>query len=240
MVGPEPNEPGPVVECESVVALLGDFPALAGFDLSVSASEIVLLAGPNGAGKTTALRLCAGLVEPAAGIARVLGSDLSRDRRAVRSRVGLVGHEAGLYPDLTVRENLAFFTEAARMARMGADPADGASALDRMGVDRRLFDLPVRSLSTGQRRRCSFAAMLVRRPELWLLDEPHAGLDDVGRDVVDGLVLEAASAGATVLFASHELDRAEHLAHRKVTIKAGTAHSNGGGTALEGGDGDLS
>jgi len=92
-----------------------------------------------------------------------------------------------------------------------------------MGVDQRLRDLPVRSLSTGQRRRCSFAALLVRRPELWLLDEPHAGLDEAGRDLVDELVAQAAEAGATVLFASHELDRAEELAGRCVSISAGTA-----------------
>ncbi|MFV0316769.1 MAG: heme ABC exporter ATP-binding protein CcmA [Microthrixaceae bacterium] len=222
---PGATAPGadPAVRLEGVVALLGDFPALAGFDLVVQPCEVLLLAGPNGAGKTTVLRLCAGLLEPAGGSAVVLGVDLTRHRRAVRGRVGLVGHDAGLYPDLTVRENLAFFTEAARLADMGAEVTDATSALERMQVDRRLHDLPVRMLSTGQRRRCSFAAMLVRRPQLWLLDEPHAGLDEVGRDLIDGLVSEAVGAGATVLFASHELDRADDLAQRRVTITAGVA-----------------
>ena len=215
--------PNPAVLLDGVVALLGAFPALAGFDLQVDASEIVLLAGPNGAGKTTVLRLCAGLVEPAAGNAVVLGVDLSKHRRSVRGRVGLAGHDAGLYPDLSVNENMAFFTKAARLGGTGAQPGDRSAALDRMGVDQRLRDLPVRSLSTGQRRRCSFAALLVRRPELWLLDEPHAGLDEAGRDLVDELVAQAAEAGATVLFASHELDRAEELAGRCVSISAGTA-----------------
>ena len=92
-----------------------------------------------------------------------------------------------------------------------------------MAVADRLHDLPVRSLSAGQRRRVSFASVLARRPELWLLDEPHAGLDAAGRDLVDGLVGEAAAAGATVLFASHELDRAEGVAERGVTVAGGVA-----------------
>ena len=75
----------------------------------------------------------------------------------------------------------------------------------------------------GQRRRVSFAAMVARRPELWLLDEPHAGLDAGGRDVIDGLIREAASVGATVLFASHELDRAGDVADRTVEVVGGTA-----------------
>ena len=78
------------------------------------------------------------------------------------------------------------------------------------------------SLSAGQRRRTSFACVLARRPELWLLDEPHAGLDQEGRDLLDGLVGRAVAAGATVLLSSHELDRAQALADRVVTIVGGT------------------
>lgn len=198
--------------------LLGRFPALAGLDLDVSAREVVLLAGSNGAGKTTALRLCAGLVPLAEGDARVLGVDLCSDRRAVHRRVGLVGHDSGLYADLTVSENMAFFARAS-----AADPTHCGDALDRLRVARRLSDLPVRALSTGQRKRVSFAAMLVRRPELWLLDEPHSGLDEGGRDLIDDLIGEAAASGATVLFASHELERANQVAHRSVAVAAGMA-----------------
>src|SRR5919199_4091733 len=81
-----------VVHFRAAVSLLGRFPALAGVDLDVAAGEIVLLQGPNGAGKTTLLRACAGLVAVTSGEAEVLGSDLRRDRRAVRRRVGLLGH----------------------------------------------------------------------------------------------------------------------------------------------------
>jgi ABC-type transport system involved in cytochrome c biogenesis ATPase subunit len=145
----------------------------------------------------------------------VLGHDLRRDRRAVRRHVALLGHAAGLYEDLTVDENVRFW---ARAVRSSADPA---SAQDRAGIDRRVRDVAVGRLSAGQRRRASLAALLVRDAPLWLLDEPHAGLDAPGRDLLDALVREAAADGVTVLLASHELDRATPLAHRQVVIAGG-------------------
>jgi heme ABC exporter ATP-binding subunit CcmA len=209
----------PVVQLRGAVTLLGRFPALAGIDLDVAAGEIVLLRGPNGAGKTTLLRLCAGLLPIARGEARVLGHDLTdrRQARAVRRRVGLLGHATGLYDELTVADNVWFWGRAA-----GAGDADIAGALSTCGLDGRLAALRVASLSAGQRRRTSFACLLARRPELWLLDEPHAGLDQEARDLLDGLVRRAIGAGATVVLASHELDRADALADRVVTIVGGT------------------
>ncbi len=206
----------PVVQLRGAVSLLGRFPALAGVDLDVEGGEVLLLRGPNGAGKTTLLRVCAGLVPITAGTATVLACDLVADRRAVRRRVGYVGHGSGLYDDLTVAENVAFWGRAA-----GADEDDVAGALARLDLDGRLRDLPVSRLSAGQRRRTSVAAMVARRPELWLLDEPHASLDADGRDLVDRLVTDAVSAGATVLLASHEHDRADALATRTVEVRGG-------------------
>lgn len=209
----------PVVHLRGVVTVLGRFPALAGIDLEVAAGEIVLLRGPNGAGKTTLLRLCAGLLPVARGEAHVLGRDVS-DRRQVRDlrrRVGLLGHATGLYDELTVVDNVRFWGQAA-----GAPAADIDAALTACGLDGRLADLLVARLSAGQRRRTSLACLLSRRPELWLLDEPHAGLDQDGRDLLDGLVRQAVASGATVLLSSHELERAEALADRVVTIVGGT------------------
>jgi energy-coupling factor transporter ATP-binding protein EcfA2 len=83
--------------------------------------------------------------------------------------------------------------------------------------------VPVARLSAGQRRRVALAAVAARRPALWLLDEPHAGLDAAGRDLLDGLVREAAAGGATVILASHELERARTLAGRTVLVAGGQA-----------------
>jgi heme ABC exporter ATP-binding subunit CcmA len=209
----------PVVHLRGAVTLLGRFPALAGIDLEVAAGEIVLLRGPNGAGKTTALRLCAGLLPVVRGTARVLGCDLADRRRAreVRRRVGLLGHATGLYDDLTVADNVRFWGRAARASEDAI-----AGALRTCGLEGRLAAVPAARLSAGQRRRTSLACLLARRPELWLLDEPHAGLDRAGRDALDDLVRGAAAAGATVVFASHEQDRAEPLAHRVVDLAGGT------------------
>lgn len=186
--------------------------------MRVEQSEIVLLRGPNGAGKTTLLRLCAGLVPVVRGEAFVLGHDLSVDRDAVRPHVGLLGHQNGLYSDLTVDENVRFWG-----ATVGASADEIDSAMRRMGVAERLADVPVRKLSAGQKRRTALAGLVARRARLWLLDEPHAGLDQTGRDELDRTLREAAKAGATILVASHELDRAESLATRIVDVVAGQA-----------------
>ena len=204
------------VRLRSAVSLLGRFPALAGVDLDVAVGEIVLVQGANGAGKTTLLRACAGLAPFAGGEAHVLGHDLRKDRKAVRRRVGLLGHATFLYDDLTVADNLVF---SARSAGAAASSAEAAMA--RLDLDGRLRDVPAGRLSAGQRRRVALAAVVARRPDLWLLDEPHAGLDAAGRDLLDELVREAAGIGATILLASHELDRSAPLATRTVTMAGG-------------------
>src|SRR5919199_914113 len=116
-----------VVHFRAAVSLIGRFPALAGVDLDVATGEIVLLQGPNGAGKTTLLRACAGLVGIASGQAIVLGCDLTKDRKAVRRRVGLLGHATSLYDDLTVADNLRFAIRSA-----GGTPELAAEAMDRL------------------------------------------------------------------------------------------------------------
>jgi heme ABC exporter ATP-binding subunit CcmA len=206
----------PVVVLTDVVAVLGDFPALAGATLSVDRGEIVLLRGPNGAGKTTLLRLCAGLVSLTRGSGSVAGYDLTIDREAVRRRVGLLGHQNGLYRDLTVRENVNFWGST-----VGASAGEIEAAMDRLGVGGRLVDVSVGKLSAGQRRRTALACLVARRAELWLLDEPHAGLDAAARDELDHTLRQAARAGATIVVASHELDRAGALATRTVEVVAG-------------------
>lgn len=208
------------------VALLGRFPALAGLSLQVQQGEVVLLQGPNGAGKSTLLRLCAGLLRLEAGAGSVLGNDLDTERRELRRRVGLLAHHTALYDDLTVLENVTFWAEA-----VGASRSEVPAALDLLGLATRLHDVRVRGLSAGQRRRTALASLVVRRPELWLLDEPHAALDQTGRDTVDSLILDAAKAGGTVLVASHELDRVQRVSQRMVTIAGGQVVADTGEAA---------
>lgn len=216
--GAAPNnaEADVVIALEGVVAVLGNFPALAGVSLTVQRGEIVLLKGPNGAGKSTLLRLCAGLLPVERGAASILGFDLVTHRQLVRPHVGLLGHQNGLYLDLSVRENVEFWGRT-----VGASAQEIASAMSRMGVAERLADVPVRKLSAGQKRRTSLACLVARRAQVWLLDEPHAGLDAAGRDELDATLGQAGRSGATILVASHELERAGGLATRSVEIVAG-------------------
>jgi len=207
-----------VVHLRSAVCMLGRFPALAGADLDVEPGEIVLLAGANGAGKTTLLRLCAGLLPLRSGHAEVLGVDLAVDRRAIRRSLALVGHETFCYDDLTVRENVRFATRA-----VARSTADADAALERVGLERSARVTHGR-LSQGQRRRVALAIALARDPRLLLLDEPHAGLDEQGRTILDEVVRAAPAEGRTVLLASHELHRARPLATREVQISAGQVH----------------
>jgi len=207
-----------VIELSGVVAVLGQFPALAGVDLTVQRGEIVLLQGPNGAGKTSLLRVCAGLLPIERGTGHVLGIDLATNREAIRSRVGLLGHANGLYLDLTVMQNLQFWAST-----VAATSSEVSDAMATMRIDGRLAEVKASQLSAGQRRRCALASLIVRRAEIWLLDEPHAGLDAAGRDELDALLRSAVASGATVVLASHERDRALGLATRTVTIDGGGA-----------------
>jgi heme ABC exporter ATP-binding subunit CcmA len=207
-----------VIELSGVVAVLGQFPALAGVELTVQRGEIVLLQGPNGAGKTSLLRVCAGLLPIERGTGHVLGIDLAMNREAIRSRVGLLGHANGLYLDLTVMQNLQFWAST-----VAATSSEVSNAMAIMRIDGRLAEVKASQLSAGQRRRCALASLIVRRAEIWLLDEPHAGLDAAGRDELDALLRSAVASGATVVLASHERDRALGLATRTVTIDGGGA-----------------
>ena len=207
---------GAAVAFEGVVALLDRFPALAGVDLSVQDGEMVCLRGPNGAGKSTLLRACAGLVPVRGERASVLGFDLIADRRSVRRHVGLLGHRAPLYGDLRVSDQLRHCA-----GLHSAAPAEVSAAVERFGIGGRLAEVSIRRLSEGQQRRVALACLTVARPRLWLLDEPHAGLDAASRDALDELLADAVEAGATVMFATHETGRPGVAAARQVVLAGG-------------------
>jgi ABC-type transport system involved in cytochrome c biogenesis ATPase subunit len=156
------------------------------------------------------------LVPLSRGRAAILDRDITLDREAIRHRVGLLGHANGLFLDLTARENLAFW---GRM--VGASRAECDEAMTRMGLAGALGDRRVSTLSAGQKRRVALAGLVVRRAELWLLDEPHTSLDERGRDELDAVLREAAARGATIVLASHEIDRAHRLSSRVVTVTGG-------------------
>ena len=206
---------GSTVLLRGAVSMAGGFPLLSGVDLRLSASSLTVLAGANGAGKTSLLRLLAGLVALSAGEGSVLGLDLaSADRRQLRRRVGWLGHEGSFYDDLTVAENLTF---AAKTLERPIDEL--ATVLERVELSARR-DTVAKQLSAGQRRRLGLAWLLLRRPELWLLDEPYASLDDEGRTFFDALLTDVVQRGATVIVSAHDPLRSAHL-HPRTLLMAG-------------------
>ena len=235
----------PAVHLREAVALADRFPLLAGVTLDVGEGEIVHLSGPNGAGKSSLLRLCCGLLQLRSGEAVVLGHDLGVDRREVRRQVGYLGHASFLYEELTVEENLRF---ALRASGVGADEASRrcSRAMARLDLTGRLPATPVVKLSAGQRRRAAIAVVVGRQPRLWLLDEPHAGLDHDARALLDDIVIEARAGGATVLLSSHELesagalaDRVVHLAGGRIVPDAGSATADLAGRPAVGAGGHV-
>jgi heme ABC exporter ATP-binding subunit CcmA len=191
------------------------FPLLSGVDLQLHSSSLTVLVGANGAGKTSLLRLLAGLIGLSAGEGSVLGLDLATiDRRQLRRRVGWLGHEGSFYDDLTVAENLTFAAQALER------PIDElATVLERVGLSARR-DIVAKQLSAGQRRRLGLAWLLLRRPELWLLDEPYASLDDEGRTFFDALLSDVVQRGATVIVSAHDPLRSARL-HPRTLLMAG-------------------
>ena len=207
----------PAIRFRSAVALLGAFPALAGVDLDVARGEVVLLQGANGAGKTSLLRACAGLLPVRRARPRCSATTSSQDRRAVRRRVGLLGHASSLYDDLTVADNVRFAVRAAGGRADAVDPA-----LERLGLDGRLpatrgrpaVGRPApagRARRPGRPRPRAVAARRApRRPRRRAPRPARRAGPGRGRPAARPCVL-----------ASHELDRAVALAGRIVTMAGG-------------------
>jgi len=212
-----------VIEFERVVSVAGSFPVLTGLDLRVDQGEILLVRGENGAGKTSLLRACAGLISVNSGNASVLGFDMRLDRRAPRRYIGLLSHENNLYQDLRVSDHVEF-----RAASVGAKASDTAAALEQVGFPRQLWTVPIIALSAGQRRKVAIASLLVGRPRLWLLDEPHAALDTESRKTLDSILTDASASGATVIFVSHESPTSKGIASRVITMDGGRIMEDSG------------
>ena len=216
--------PDPVIDLRAVGVRLGDTPILRNLDLRVGTGEAVGLIGANGSGKTTLLRLVATLLAPTEGEGTVLGVSLrSPERFAVRSRIGLIGHTPGLYPQLTLEENLAF---VARLS--GAPSAEVPEVLDRVGLGLARHRRAA-ACSHGMQRRGEFARVMLTRPDLLLLDEAHAGLDPQAADLVAYLVKGVRARGGAAVVVSHEHGRIAPLVDRFVQLQAGAIADSGGG-----------
>ncbi|MFG0262580.1 MAG: ATP-binding cassette domain-containing protein [Novipirellula sp. JB048] len=201
-------------------------------DLSFSVAEKVVygLLGPNGAGKTTTLRIILGLLEADDGYTAVDGIRTSLDPIAVKSRLGFVSSNDGVYPWLSVREMLLYFGDLYAVdPDLAATRAEELAAL--MGITP-LLDRRAGTLSTGQRQRVTLVRGLIHDPPVMLLDEPTRGLDVVGVQTIFEYIGHLREAGKAVVVCTHRLDEAERLCDRFGLLHQGRLEYEGDMTAL--------
>ena len=190
--------------------------ALSRVSLTASSGDILGLLGPNGAGKSTLIGLLATLAAPTSGEVRYGDRTAAALGAGLRGRIGLLAHELFLYPELTARQNLAFFAQL-----YGLDPRTTVdAALASAGLSDRADD-DVMGFSRGMRQRLALERALLHRPRLALFDEPFTGLDDRSVDAVSDRMRALAASGAIVVVATHDLDVADGLVTRIALIKDG-------------------
>jgi ABC-2 type transport system ATP-binding protein/sodium transport system ATP-binding protein len=203
----------------------GEVLAVDTISFTVSPGEVYGLLGPNGAGKTTTLRMLLGLLQPSAGRATIDGFSSGESPDEVKRRVGLVSASAGLYPHLSVREMLLFFADL-----YAVPPRRARDELGRLAELLGLGELLPRRcgvLSTGQKQRVNLARALIHQPPVLLLDEPTAGLDVLGSQVVAEFIDHLRRQGKAVILTTHRLDEAERLCDRFGLLHQGRLVSSG-------------
>jgi ABC-2 type transport system ATP-binding protein len=198
-----------LLEVNGLYKSYGAHEVLGGVDLAVSAGQVLALLGPNGAGKTTLVSVAAGLCLPDRGQARVAGSDVQRQRRKALAHLGFAPQDTGVYPTLTVKQNLEFFSRL-NGVRSRKVPGRVAEVAEALGLTL-LLGQRAGQLSGGQRRRLHTALAIVHGPDVLLLDEPTVGADVAARAGLLGVVRELAAGGAAVLYTTHYLAEVEQL-----------------------------
>lgn len=188
---------GPALELAGLERNYGERPALDGITVTLERGRTLAVFGSNGAGKTTLLRVLATLLRPHGGTVRVLGAELPREAWKVRGRVGLLGHEPLLYPQLSARENLTLHARLHGVAEQRVAELLAAVRLERRGDD------PVCDLSRGMVQRAAAARAVLHDPQLLLLDEPRANLDPAAAELLEPLIGRAS--GRARVLVTHDV-----------------------------------
>jgi ABC-2 type transport system ATP-binding protein len=206
-----------VIEVNALTKKFGREPVLKGIDLAVQKGEVFGFLGPNGAGKTTTMRLILGLLAPTSGQALVLGQDLGEDNE-LRKRVGVLLEDDGLYPNLSARDNLAYF---ARLYEVEAAEERITEVLDIVGLKGRESD-KLGYYSKGMKRRLGLARAIIHKPEILLMDEPSSGLDPEAQKLVRDLIIDQSrQEGVTIFLNSHDLDEVQRICSHVAILQRG-------------------
>ncbi len=232
------------IEVEGGTKTFGTKVAVDNLSFAVPEGELFGLLGPNGAGKTTMVRMVLGLVRPTAGRITVLGQRWSL---ALKSRIGYLPEERGLYRDVTVLEGLVYLASLKGVPRSEARRR-ALDYLDHVGL-LEVAGKPVKLLSRGMQQKVQFLATVLHRPELLIVDEPFSGLDPINTRALRDLLLELRAQGSTIVMSTHQINRVEELCDRIIMLQTGrkvlygtvTEIRNlfGGDSVLVDADGDL-
>jgi len=217
------------VRVEGVTKLFGAVRALIGVTVEARAEQVVAVMGPNGAGKSTLLSVLALTMRPTRGEVLFDGAPVRFGDRSARRRVGLLSHQPLVYPDMTGLQNLAFF------ARLNGDGAGRAveEAVEDLGLASFVADRPARVLSRGQLQRLALARALISDPEVLLLDEPAAGLDETSIGRIEGVIGRHRAGGGIAVVVTHEPALACRIATRAVVICGGRIVADAGAPGAE-------
>ena len=203
-----------MIEIEGLSRKFGEVTAVDGLTLTIGEGEVFGLLGPNGAGKTTTVRMLACLISRTAGEARIGGHSIGDPAaaRKIRSLIGLMPEEAGLYPDLSAARTLDFYGRLYQVpGTLRAERTERLLTL--LGLwDRR--DTPVKTYSKGMRQRLALARALIHDPPVLLLDEPTANLDPEGAKTVRDFLIELRNDKRTILLNTHHLEEASRVCDR--------------------------
>ncbi|HSR12879.1 MAG TPA: ABC transporter ATP-binding protein [Thermodesulfobacteriota bacterium] len=196
------------VEVDDLVKKFGSFTAVNHISLQVRKGEIFGFLGPNGAGKSTTIRMLCGILSPTAGRGRVGGFDVFRQAEKIKENIGYMSQKFSLYEDLTVEENLDFFSGIYRLSRAAAAQRK-EWALSMAGLGERRKDL-TRTLAGGWKQRLALGCAILHEPSILFLDEPTSGVDPLSRRRFWDLIYGMSGKGVTVFVTTHYLDEAEY------------------------------
>lgn len=199
------------IEVYDLTKKFGDFIAVNKISFDVEQGEIFGFLGANGAGKTTAIRMLCGLLDPTSGKATVAGYDVYRQKDLIKQNIGYMSQKFSLYEDLTVNENIDFFSALYGLSRKEKNLRRD-QMFDRLG-NSDTKEVMVRSLPLGWRQKISFSLALIHQPKIVFLDEPTGGVDPVTRRQFWELINKTASEGITMFVTTHYMDEAQYC-HR--------------------------
>jgi ABC-2 type transport system ATP-binding protein len=209
MTGPPPIPPAastPTVVVQHLRRVFGHLVAVQDLSLTINRGEVFGMLGPNGSGKTTTIRMLCGILPPTSGTAVVAGIDIRERPEAVRHVIGYMSQQFGLYDDLTVFENLRFYS-AVYGVRGTAGATRVQHMLDELGLNQRRNQL-VGTLSGGWKQRVSLACAIAHQPSVLFLDEPTAGVDPAARRTFWQTIYEIAERGTSIIVTTHYMDEA--------------------------------